>query len=54
MRTALVLQVSLLLFALAPVHAGDGFPAFTWDHVPLYAHLGIDKEGACLEEIATH
>ena len=41
MRTALVLQVSLLLSALTTVHAGDGFPAFTWDHVALYAHLGI-------------
>lgn len=41
MRTTLVLQVSLLLSALATVHASDGFPAFTWDHVPLYAHLGI-------------
>lgn len=41
MRTTLVLQVSLLLSALALVHAGDGFPAFAWDHVPLYAHLGI-------------
>ncbi len=42
MRTTLVLQVSLLLFSLATVHASDGFPVFTWDHVPLYAHLGID------------
>jgi len=41
MRTALVLQVSLLLSAPATVYAGDGFPAFSWDQVPLYAHLGI-------------
>ena len=42
MKTTLVLHVSLLLSALSTVHAGDGFPAFTWDHVPLYAHLGIN------------
>lgn len=41
MRTTLVLQVLLLLSALATVGADDGFPAFTWEHVPLYAHLGI-------------
>jgi len=41
MRTPLVFQVFPLLSALATAHAGDGFPAFSWDHVPLYAHLGI-------------
>ena len=42
MKKTLVLQVSLLLFAIATVHAGEGFPEFSWDHVPLYAHLGIN------------
>jgi len=41
MRTTLVLQVSLLSSALVTAHASDGLPAFDWDHVPLYAHLGI-------------
>jgi len=41
MRTTLVLQVSLLLSAPATAHAGDGFPAFCWDRLPLYAHVGI-------------
>jgi len=40
-RTAAVLPVLLLLAATATVRAGDGYPAFSWDHVPLYAHLGI-------------
>ena len=34
-----LMLVNLLLAAAAAVHARDGFPAFTWDHVPLYAHL---------------
>jgi hypothetical protein len=41
MRTTRVLQVFLLLSVVATAHAGDGFPAFSWDRVPLYAHLGI-------------
>ncbi len=41
MRTALVLPVLLLLSATSTVYAGEGFPAFSWDRVPLYAHLGI-------------
>jgi len=43
MRTALVLQVLLLLSALATVHAGEGYPDFSWDHVPLYAHVGVNN-----------
>ena len=41
MSTKLALQLSLLLPAMATAHAGEGFPAFDWDRVPLYAHLGI-------------
>jgi len=32
----------LLFFVSATTHAQEGSPAFSWDHVPLYAHLGID------------
>jgi len=42
MRTAFMIQVFLLLSALATVQAGEGFPPFTWDRVPVSAHLGID------------
>jgi len=41
MKTAILLQMSLLLSAMTVVHAGAGYPEFSWDHVPLYAHLGI-------------
>jgi hypothetical protein len=40
-KITLVFPVSLVLSALATAHASDGLPAFRWDHVPLYAHLGI-------------
>lgn len=41
MEHTLTLIVLLTALPLAVLHAGDGFPVFTWDHVPLYAHLGI-------------
>lgn len=33
---------ALLLFAASPLalHADDTFPPFSWDHVPVYAHVG--------------
>lgn len=33
---------ALLLSTPALLRAGDGFPAFNWDRVPLYAHFGYD------------
>jgi len=30
-----------LLTPFSTMHAADGFPEFSWDRVPLYAHLGI-------------
>jgi len=44
MRTTLVLQISLLLSAVATVQADDGFPPFSWDRVTLYAHFGLDDK----------
>ena len=41
MRTRQLLQVSLFLSALTTVQAGDGYPPFSWDRVPVSAHLGI-------------
>ena len=41
MRATPVLQISLLLSAAAAAHANDGLAAFSWDRVPLYAHLGV-------------
>ncbi len=35
-------RFALLGFAsVVALHAGSGFPDFSWDRVPLYAHLGI-------------
>ena len=41
MRTSLVLSISMLLSVVTAAHGHDGYPAFSWDRVPLYAHLGI-------------
>ncbi|QDU58955.1 putative glycoside hydrolase [Aeoliella mucimassa] len=39
-----LLLVTVLLPATAkPSHADEGYPEFDWNHVPLYAHLGIGK-----------
>jgi hypothetical protein len=31
---------ALLLAPVAGLHAGEGFPNFSWDRVPVYAHVG--------------
>ena len=45
MKTRSFLTALLAAFLLAPLtklHAGDGFPKFSWDRVPVYAHFGYD------------
>jgi hypothetical protein len=42
MKHRLALFVAVLLAPVASLHAADGFPAFSWEHVPLYAHFGYD------------
>ena len=32
--------IALLLFPLSALHAADALPPFSWDHVPVYAHVG--------------
>ena len=41
MRFALALVINLLLFVPTGIQANEGLPSFSWDRVPLYAHLGI-------------
>ena len=41
MRQCFRLFAAMMLVSPTVLHAGDGFPAFSWDRVPLYAHLGI-------------
>lgn len=43
MISILLLQLPLLLIAFAAVHANERYPAFSWDRVPLYAHVGLGK-----------
>jgi hypothetical protein len=42
MKTIFPLLTALLLAPLAAPHAAEGFPKFSWDHVPVYAHFGYD------------
>lgn len=37
------LLVPLLFTPLAAVHAAAGFPKFSWDRVPVYAHVGLGR-----------
>lgn len=39
--TIFLVIIALLSAACMSAHAADGTPAFSWDRVPLYAHLGI-------------
>ena len=43
MRATFLLQVSLLLSALSTVYASDGYPVFSWNRVPVSAHVGLNK-----------
>ena len=42
MKHTLILLVAVLLAPLPALRAAEGLPAFSWDHVPLYAHFGFD------------
>jgi len=42
MKYKLTLFAALLFAPIASMRAADGFPAFSWEHVPLYAHFGYD------------
>ena len=39
-RRGLFLLTVLLSLTNLPLRAGDAFPLFRWDHVPVYAHVG--------------
>lgn len=42
MKHTLTMIAALLFVRVVSLHAGDGFPDFSWEQVPLHAHLGID------------
>ena len=42
MKTLLALSIVLLAAHGTTARAADGYPAFSWDRVPVYAHFGYD------------
>ncbi len=43
----MILKHTLIAFLLAPLatlHAADSLPTFSWDHVPVYAHVGKQSD----------
>ena len=42
MKTTRQLMAALTMAPLTALCAADGLPAFSWEHVPLYAHFGYD------------
>jgi len=56
MASKFILFLTLLLILFGSIEAKEGHPAFSWDRVPLYAHVGLGK-GLKPEEykfLATH
>ena len=50
MKHTLALLV-LLLAPLAALHAADGLPPFSWDRVPVYAHVGKSSDDFTPEQL---
>ncbi len=42
MKHILAIFTAFLFAPAAALHAADGFPKFSWDRVPVYAHFGYD------------
>jgi hypothetical protein len=42
---------ALLVLPLASLHAADGLPPFSWDHVPVYAHVGKSSDDFTAEQL---
>ena len=50
-RHSLIVIASLLLSPAAALHAADGLPPFSWDHVPVYAHVGKSADDFTPEQL---
>ncbi|HUS92911.1 MAG TPA: putative glycoside hydrolase [Phycisphaerae bacterium] len=46
-----VFTASLLLVAAPTLRANDALPPFSWDHVPVYAHVGKSSDDFTSEEL---
>jgi len=40
-KTLCTLAIAILVALASPLNANDGFPKFSWERVPKYAHIGI-------------
>lgn len=57
LTSTFALTASLLLVATATLHANDAMPSFSWDRVPVYAHVGKTSDDFTPEQLdflATH
>ena len=51
MKPNLALITAALLTPLSALHAADALPPFSWDHVPVYAHVGKRSGDFTTEEL---
>ncbi|MEQ1859681.1 MAG: putative glycoside hydrolase [Chthoniobacteraceae bacterium] len=51
MKHTLALITAILLASLCELHAADALPPFSWDHVPVYAHVGKRSGDFTTEEL---
>lgn len=50
----MIIKPTLIAFLLAPLatlHAADSLPTFSWDHVPVYAHVGKQSDDFTPEQL---
>ena len=47
----LTLLIALLLTSLTPLHAADALPPFSWEKVPVYAHVGKQADDFTSDEL---
>ena len=50
-NTTIILIVTALLAQISANHAADAMPTFSWDHVPVYAHVGKRADDFTAEEL---
>ena len=47
----LTLLIALLLASVAPLHAADTLPPFSWEKMPVYAHVGKQADNFTSDEL---
>jgi len=51
MKSILTLGFALMLNPMSALHAADALPPFSWEHVPVYAHVGKTSDDFTTEEL---